>query len=97
MKSFLIGKLAWGYSPIKVRRSLLCSPLLIGVLKFNMDGPLRENLGPERVSGVLCKSKGNVLLLFLKSVSACDSNKTEVLTILEALHCLQEILLVPLL
>lgn len=78
-----------GCSPTKLRRSLLCSPLLIGILKFNVDIVLGGNLGLARVGGVLRKSKGEVLLLFVKSIMGfCDSNKTDVLTILEALYCL---------
>ena len=56
------------------------------VLKFNVDGALRGNLGPVGIGGVLRNCKGEVLIMFSKPVGVCDSNEAEVLAILEGLQ-----------
>lgn len=59
-----------------------------GVLEFNVDGFVRGKSGPMGIDGVLHNYKGEVLFMFSKHVSVCDSNEAEVLTILEARCCI---------
>ena len=58
--------------------------LLLGVLKFNMDGALRGKLGPTGIRGVLHNSKGDIIIMFFEHVRVCGSNEAEVLPILES-------------
>jgi hypothetical protein len=44
----------------KVRRSTLCSPPPLGVLKFNVDGATKGKSGPAGIGGVLHDNKGEV-------------------------------------
>lgn len=53
-----------------------CS-LLEVVLKFNVDGAARGNLGPTGIGDVLRNFKGEVLISFLKSIGVGDSIKAE--------------------
>lgn len=70
----------------KDRRVLRWTPPLVGLLKFNIDGAARGKLGSVGIDGVLRDSNGLVLMLFSKHVGVMDSNESEVLPILEALH-----------
>ena len=56
----------------KVRRSTLCSPPPLSVLKFNVDGATRGKPGPTGIGGVLHNNKGGVLFMFSKHVGVCD-------------------------
>ena len=51
-----------------------------------MDGASRGKSGLAEIRGVLHNSKGDVVLMFSKHVSVCDSNEDEVLVILEGLR-----------
>eukprot|EP00268_Persea_americana_P068029 TRINITY_DN9427_c0_g3_i1.p1 TRINITY_DN9427_c0_g3~~TRINITY_DN9427_c0_g3_i1.p1 ORF type:complete len:256 (+),score=22.30 TRINITY_DN9427_c0_g3_i1:1157-1924(+) len=75
-----------GCGPSKMRIYVHWSPSPIGMLKFNVDGAARGKPGPASIGGVLRNSRGEVLFMFSKSVGVCDSNKAEVLAILEALQ-----------
>ena len=62
----------------------MVSPSFSGV-KFNVNGASRGKPGQAGIGGVLRNSKGEVLLMFSKYMSVCNSNKVKVLAILEAL------------
>ena len=68
----------------KVKKSIFWIPPLTGILKFNVNGAARGKLGLAGIGGVLLNDKGEVLLMFPKSVGIRDSNEVEVLAILEA-------------
>ena len=70
----------------KERRSISPKPPSYGVLKFNVDGASRDKPGPAGIGGVLCNSKGDVVLMFSKHIGVCDSNEAVVLAILEGLR-----------
>ena len=55
------------------------------MFKFNVDSNARDKLGLAEIEGVLRNSKGDVLFMFSKYVGVCNSNKAEVLAILEAI------------
>ena len=63
--------------PSKERRSTPCYPPLDGVLKFNVDDASRGKPGQAGIGGLLCNSKGEVLLMFSKNFGVCDSNAVE--------------------
>lgn len=71
----------------KKRKIPWCSPPC-GVLKFNVDGAARvkPGLAGNGIRGALRIHKGKVLFMFSKHVKFKESNETEVLAILEALH-----------
>ena len=79
-------KTCMGCGPSKMRIYVHWSPTPMGMLKFNVDGAAREQSGPTGIGGVLQNSRGEFLLMFSKFVGDCDSNKAEVLAILEALR-----------
>lgn len=58
-----------------------------GVHIFKVDGIATGKPGPTGIDGVLHNYKGEVLFMFSKHVSVCDSNEVEALTILEARCC----------
>ena len=68
------------------RDSFFGLPLGFGVLKFNVDGASRGKPGLAGIGGVFRNSRGEILLIFSKHVSVCDSNEAEVLAILEDLR-----------
>ena len=75
------------FGSTKVRRTISWSPPPHGVLKFNVDGAMGGKLGPARIGGVPRNSRGENLFMFFKHVGVCNSNKAEVLAILETLWC----------
>lgn len=80
----LIGELVWDVALL--RRGLLffgACPLM-GVMKFNVDGALRDKPGPKGNKGVL-HSRGEVLLMFSQHIGVRDSNEAKVLVIPEGL------------
>ena len=74
-----------GCSAPKVKKSVFWNLPRRGMLKLNVDGAVRGKSGPAGIGGVLRNDKGEVLLMFSKSVGIRDSNEAEVLAILEAL------------
>ena len=76
-----------GCGPTKVSSLVFWSLPPLNVLNFNVDGAAKGKLEPVGIGGVLRNGKGDVLLIFYKYVGVCDSNKEEVLAILEALWC----------
>lgn len=60
------------------------SPPIV-VLKYNVDDAAHGKLRPAGVGGILRNHTWEVLLMFFKYVGVKDSNKVEVLTILEDL------------
>ena len=75
-----------GWGAPNVKKSIFWIPPPTGILKFNVDGATRGKLGPAGIGGVLRNDKGEVLLMFSKSVGIRDSNEAESLAILEALR-----------
>lgn len=69
----------------KRRRVVSWSPPIAGVMKFNVDSVAIGKPGLSAIGGVLCNDKGVALCMFSKGVETRDSNKAEVLVILEAL------------
>lgn len=55
------------------------------MFKFNVGRAVRGKPRLAGIRGVLRNSKGEVLFKFSKHVGVCDSNKAEVLAILESL------------
>ena len=60
------------------------SPVLVDVLKFNLDGVASEKLGLAGVGGVLsvCNSDDGVLVMFVFSKYVGNMESTELLTFL---------------
>ena len=56
-----------------------------GELKFNVDGAYRGKSSLTGIGGVIGNNKGEILCIFSKGVEVKDSDKAEVLAILEAL------------
>lgn len=54
------------------------------MLKFGVDGVAKGKPGPAMVGGALHNSDGVVLALFYKHVGQVESNKAEVVAMLEA-------------
>lgn len=61
------------------------SPLLVDVLKFNVDGVAIEKLGLAGVGGVLRNSDDDVLVMFVFSMYVGIMESMELLTFLGAL------------
>lgn len=59
---------------------------LPNILKFNVDGGAKGKPGQACIGGALRDEKGAVLCMFCKSIEIRNSNKAEVLAILEALR-----------
>ncbi|EOY23896.1 Uncharacterized protein TCM_015650 [Theobroma cacao] len=57
-----------------------------GMVKFNVDGALRENPGQEGIGGILREEGGKVLIQFSLSVGIIDANTAEILAIKKALQ-----------
>ena len=51
--------------PIKLKRFVLWSPPLLGVLKFNIDGAARGKLGPAGIRGVFCNKEGDFITIWV--------------------------------
>ncbi|XP_017974604.1 PREDICTED: 14.7 kDa ribonuclease H-like protein [Theobroma cacao] len=55
-----------------------------GQMKFNVDGAARGCPGPAGIGGILTNHKGDVRVIFSKSIGVADSNLAELLAIKEA-------------
>lgn len=77
-------------SPVDRRWVAQWSSPPLGVLKSNVNRAAGGKPGLADIGDVLCNSNGNVLFMFSKNVSVCDSNEANVLAILEALSCFSE-------
>ncbi|EOY06164.1 Uncharacterized protein TCM_020977 [Theobroma cacao] len=53
-------------------------------MKFNVNGTARRCLGLARIDGILRNHKGEVKVIFSKSIGSADSNLVEILVIGEA-------------
>lgn len=53
-----------GCGPHVVKMSMSWAPPLDGVLNFNVDGAAKRKSVPGGIGGVLCNSKGEVLIMF---------------------------------
>lgn len=71
----------------KKKRVVSWSPPFPRRLKLNVDGVVRDKLGPAGIGGVL-RDENGALCLFSKGVELRDSNEAEVLAILEVLRIL---------
>lgn len=50
--------------PIKLKRFVLWSLPLLGVLKFNIDGAAKGTLGPADIGGLLCNYEDDFLKIW---------------------------------
>ena len=66
-----------GCGSFKERRTIHWYPPPLGVFKFNVDDASRGKPGQAGIGGLLCNSKGEVLLMFSKNFGVCDSNAVE--------------------
>lgn len=64
---------------------LLWVPPAVGALNFNVDGAAREKPDLASIGRVLRNSEGFVSGMFSKHTGSMESNKAEVLAILEAI------------
>ncbi|XXG74166.1 hypothetical protein AAC387_Pa07g2955 [Persea americana] len=69
-----------------VKKVMLWAPPNVGLLKFNVDGAAKGKPEPAGIGGVLRNSGGLVLVMFSKHVGTMESNRVEVLAILEAVR-----------
>lgn len=68
----------------KEKKAIPWSPPPHAMLKFNVGKVAKRKLGPASIGRVLWYNEGGSLCMFSKSVGVKDSNKDEVLAILEA-------------
>ncbi|EOY00472.1 Uncharacterized protein TCM_010352 [Theobroma cacao] len=62
------------------------NPHLKGMVKFNVDGVSRGNLGQGGITGILRDEEGKALIQFSFSIGITDANTTEILAIKKALQ-----------
>ncbi|XP_007034193.2 PREDICTED: uncharacterized protein LOC18602625 [Theobroma cacao] len=55
-----------------------------GTMKFNVDGAANASMGEAGIGGVLRNSRGEIRMMFSKSIGVGDSSLAEVLAIREA-------------